>query len=99
MPKGPISDPKDLAAAYKRGIERVKNGEPALIDVVTHREDETVSGTFKILLALILGAAIAEAQPPTETLPEASSYTTKSICAAPATAFPARMGWARGWFP
>jgi acetolactate synthase I/II/III large subunit len=33
--EGPISDPKDLAAAYKRGIERVKNGEPALIDVVT----------------------------------------------------------------
>lgn len=33
--EGPISDPKDLAAAYKRGIERVKNGEPALIDVIT----------------------------------------------------------------
>jgi thiamine pyrophosphate-dependent acetolactate synthase large subunit-like protein len=33
--EGPITDPKDLAAAYKRGIERVKKGEPALIDVVT----------------------------------------------------------------
>jgi len=33
--EGPISDPKDLAPALKRGIERVKKGEPALIDVVT----------------------------------------------------------------
>jgi thiamine pyrophosphate-dependent acetolactate synthase large subunit-like protein len=33
--EGPISDPKDLAAAYKRGLERVKKGEPALIDVIT----------------------------------------------------------------
>jgi len=33
--EGPITDPKDLAAAYKRGLERVKRGEPALIDVVT----------------------------------------------------------------
>jgi acetolactate synthase-1/2/3 large subunit len=33
--EGPITDPKDLAAAFKRGIERVKKGEPALIDVVT----------------------------------------------------------------
>jgi thiamine pyrophosphate-dependent acetolactate synthase large subunit-like protein len=33
--EGPISDPKDLPAALKRGIERVKKGEPALIDVVT----------------------------------------------------------------
>jgi thiamine pyrophosphate-dependent acetolactate synthase large subunit-like protein len=33
--QGPITDPKDLAAALKRGIERVKKGEPALIDVVT----------------------------------------------------------------
>jgi acetolactate synthase-1/2/3 large subunit len=33
--EGPITDPKDLAAAYKRGLERVKKGEPALIDVVT----------------------------------------------------------------
>jgi len=33
--EGPISDPKDLVAAYKRGIERVKKGEPALIDVIT----------------------------------------------------------------
>jgi|SRR5579871_1967675 len=33
--EGPISDPKDLAPAIRRGIERVKKGEPALIDVVT----------------------------------------------------------------
>jgi acetolactate synthase I/II/III large subunit len=33
--EGPITDPKDLAAAYRRGLERVKKGEPALIDVVT----------------------------------------------------------------
>jgi thiamine pyrophosphate-dependent acetolactate synthase large subunit-like protein len=32
---GPISDPKDLAAALRRGIEVVKRGEPAMIDVVT----------------------------------------------------------------
>ena len=33
--EGPISDPDDLSAAFRRGIERVKKGEPALIDVVT----------------------------------------------------------------
>ncbi len=33
--EGPISDPKDLAPAIARGLERVKRGEPALIDVVT----------------------------------------------------------------
>ena len=33
--EGPISDPKDLAPALKRGIERVKKGESSLIDVVT----------------------------------------------------------------
>ncbi len=33
--EGPIVDPKDLAPAIRRGIERVKKGEPALIDVVT----------------------------------------------------------------
>jgi thiamine pyrophosphate-dependent acetolactate synthase large subunit-like protein len=33
--EGPISDPKDLAPAIRRGIERVKAGEPALIDIVT----------------------------------------------------------------
>ena len=32
---GPVTDPKDLAAAIKRGIEAVKMGEPTLIDVVT----------------------------------------------------------------
>ena len=33
--EGPITDPKDLAPAFKRGIELVKRGEPVLIDVVT----------------------------------------------------------------
>ena len=33
--EGPITDPKDLAPAFKRAIERVKKGEPALLDVVT----------------------------------------------------------------
>ena len=33
--EGPISDPKDLVAALQRGIEVVKRGEPAMIDVVT----------------------------------------------------------------
>jgi thiamine pyrophosphate-dependent acetolactate synthase large subunit-like protein len=30
-----VSDPKDLAAAIRRGIEVVKRGEPALIDVIS----------------------------------------------------------------
>jgi len=33
--EGPITEPTQLAAAFKRGIERIKSGEPALIDVVT----------------------------------------------------------------
>jgi thiamine pyrophosphate-dependent acetolactate synthase large subunit-like protein len=33
--QGPITDPNDLGPALKRGIEHVKKGEPALIDVVT----------------------------------------------------------------
>jgi thiamine pyrophosphate-dependent acetolactate synthase large subunit-like protein len=33
--EGPIADPTDLAAAIKRAIATVKNGEPALVDVVT----------------------------------------------------------------
>ena len=28
--EGPITDPKDLGPAIRRGIERVKEGEPAL---------------------------------------------------------------------
>jgi acetolactate synthase-1/2/3 large subunit len=32
---GPIADPKDLAAAIRRGVDVVKRGEPYLIDVVT----------------------------------------------------------------
>jgi thiamine pyrophosphate-dependent acetolactate synthase large subunit-like protein len=31
---GPIENPNDLAPALKRGIEIVKAGEPALVDVV-----------------------------------------------------------------
>jgi acetolactate synthase-1/2/3 large subunit len=33
--EGPITDPKDLAAAIKRAIAIVKSGAPALVDVVT----------------------------------------------------------------
>ncbi len=33
--EGPITDPKDLVPALQRGIEIVKKGEPAMIDVVT----------------------------------------------------------------
>lgn len=33
--EGPIEDPTELVAAYRRGIETVKRGEPCLIDVVT----------------------------------------------------------------
>ncbi|MDP8990406.1 MAG: thiamine pyrophosphate-binding protein [Acidobacteriota bacterium] len=33
--EGPISDPKDLGPALKRAIEKVKSGEPALVDVLT----------------------------------------------------------------
>jgi acetolactate synthase-1/2/3 large subunit len=33
--EGPISDPKDLLPALKRGVERVKKGEPVMLDVIT----------------------------------------------------------------
>src|SRR5262252_3566742 len=33
--EGPIENPKDLAPAIARAIERVKKGEPAMLDVVT----------------------------------------------------------------
>ncbi len=33
--RGPIEDPKEIAAAFKWGVERVKAGEPVMIDVVT----------------------------------------------------------------
>ena len=33
--EGPIENPKDLGPALKRGLERVKKGEPVLLDVVT----------------------------------------------------------------
>ena len=33
--EGPITDPKDLSGAYTRALDRVRHGEPALVDVVT----------------------------------------------------------------
>jgi thiamine pyrophosphate-dependent acetolactate synthase large subunit-like protein len=33
--EGPITDPKDLSGAYKRALDHVKRGEPALVDVIT----------------------------------------------------------------
>jgi thiamine pyrophosphate-dependent acetolactate synthase large subunit-like protein len=33
--EGPIHNPADLGPAIRRGLERVRNGEPALIDVLT----------------------------------------------------------------
>lgn len=33
--EGPIDDPRDLGPALRRGLERVKKGEPVLLDVVT----------------------------------------------------------------
>ena len=33
--EGPISDPTKLAGAYTRAMDRVKRGEPALVDVIT----------------------------------------------------------------
>ena len=33
--EGPIANPKDLGPALKRALERVRKGEPALLDVVT----------------------------------------------------------------
>ncbi|HXP87195.1 MAG TPA: thiamine pyrophosphate-dependent enzyme [Bryobacteraceae bacterium] len=33
--EGPIADPKDLLPALKRGVERVKKGEPVMLDVIT----------------------------------------------------------------
>jgi thiamine pyrophosphate-dependent acetolactate synthase large subunit-like protein len=33
--EGPISDPNALGPAIRRGLERVKAGEPALIDAIT----------------------------------------------------------------
>jgi thiamine pyrophosphate-dependent acetolactate synthase large subunit-like protein len=33
--EGPIENPKDLAPAIKRTLDRVKRGEPALLDVIT----------------------------------------------------------------
>jgi acetolactate synthase-1/2/3 large subunit len=33
--EGPIDNPADLAAAYRRALERVRAGEPALVDVIS----------------------------------------------------------------
>jgi len=33
--EGPVTDPKELGGAIKRALDRVKRGEPALVDVVT----------------------------------------------------------------
>jgi acetolactate synthase I/II/III large subunit len=33
--EGPIESPNDLAGAYRRALERVRKGEPALVDVVS----------------------------------------------------------------
>jgi hypothetical protein len=33
--EGPIADPKDLAPAIGRALERLRRGEPALVDVVS----------------------------------------------------------------
>jgi hypothetical protein len=33
--EGPIADPKELGPAIRRGLERVKAGEPVLIDAIT----------------------------------------------------------------
>ena len=33
--EGPIDNPNDLAAAYRRALGRVRAGEPALVDVVS----------------------------------------------------------------
>jgi thiamine pyrophosphate-dependent acetolactate synthase large subunit-like protein len=35
--EGPIDRPGDVAAALKRAIERVKNGQPALLDTITQK--------------------------------------------------------------
>jgi thiamine pyrophosphate-dependent acetolactate synthase large subunit-like protein len=32
--EGPIADPRELAGAYRRAMDRVKRGEPALVDVI-----------------------------------------------------------------
>jgi thiamine pyrophosphate-dependent acetolactate synthase large subunit-like protein len=32
---GPITDPKELGPTFKRAVEVVKSGQPALVDVVT----------------------------------------------------------------
>jgi acetolactate synthase-1/2/3 large subunit len=35
--EGPIERPEDIAAALKRAIEKVKAGQPALIDILTQK--------------------------------------------------------------
>ena len=33
--EGPIENPKDLAGAYQRALAKVRNGEPAMVDVIS----------------------------------------------------------------
>jgi acetolactate synthase-1/2/3 large subunit len=35
--EGPIDQPRDIAAALKRAIARVKAGQPALLDTITQK--------------------------------------------------------------
>jgi acetolactate synthase-1/2/3 large subunit len=35
--EGPIDNPKDINAALKRAIARVKAGQPALVDTITQK--------------------------------------------------------------
>ena len=35
--EGPIDQGKDIASALKRAIERVKSGQPALVDTITQQ--------------------------------------------------------------
>jgi acetolactate synthase-1/2/3 large subunit len=38
--EGPIDKAKDVGPALRRAIERVRQGQPALVDTVTRRFDE-----------------------------------------------------------
>jgi hypothetical protein len=35
--EGPIDKPADISAALRRAIEKVKSGQPALIDTITQK--------------------------------------------------------------
>jgi len=36
--EGPIEDPKEIAGAVRRAMEKVKQGIPALVDTITQHE-------------------------------------------------------------